>query len=150
MEIILLQHVEGLGDRGEQVNVAGGYFRNFLGPKGLAIPASEGAKKRIAEEERVRALRQKKHRDLAGKAAEELNGLELVFRMKVGEDGQLFGSVNNLTIAQELERMGKKVPSKNVLLDEPIKSLQEEPLDVTVRFPHEVSAVIKVKVLPEE
>jgi len=149
MEIILLQNVEGLGERGDQVHVAGGYFRNYLGPKGLAVLASEGEKKRVAEEDRVRALRKKKHLDLAGKAAADINGTELEFRMKVGEDGQLFGSVNSLMIAQELESKGKKVPSKNILLDEPIKTLREEPMDVTVRFPHDVSAVIKVKVVAD-
>ncbi len=149
MEIILLQHVEGLGDRGEIVSVAGGYYRNFLGPKGLATLATEGGKKRLVEEDRVRELRKKKHFDLAGKAAEAVNGVELEFKMKVGEDGQLFGSVSSLMIAQELERLGKKVPSKNVLLEEPIKTLVEEPVDVTVRFPHDVNAIVKIKVVAE-
>jgi large subunit ribosomal protein L9 len=149
MEIILLQHVEGLGDRGDMVNVAGGYYRNFLGPKGLAVQATPGEKKRLVEEDRVRELRKKKHLDLAGKAAEEISGIELEFSMKVGEDGQLFGSVSNLMIAQELGRLGKKVSSRNVLLEEPIKTLLDEPMDVTVRFPHEVSAVIKIKVVAE-
>jgi len=149
MEIILLQHVEGLGDRGDMVNVAGGYFRNFLGPKKLAVVATEGEQRRLTEEDRVRELRKKKHKDLAGRAAEEINGLELEFKMKVGEDGQLFGSVNRLMIAQEMSRMGKTVPSKNVMLEEPLKTLAEEPVDVTVRFPHEVSAIIKVKVVAE-
>ncbi len=149
MEIILLQHVEGLGDRGEIVSVAGGYYRNFLGPRGLATLATEGGKKRLVEEDRVRELRKKKHLDLAGKAAEEVNGVELEFKMKVGEDGQLFGSVSSLMIAQELGRLGKKVPSKNVMLDEPLKALVKEPVDVTVRFPHDVNAVIKIKVVAE-
>ena len=149
MEIILLQHVEGLGDRGDVVNVARGYFRNFLGPKGLAAMATEGQKRRLAEEERVGALRKKKHMDLAGRAAEEMTGVELSFPMKVGEDGQLYGSVTALMIAQELGKLGKKIPSTDVLLKEPIKELTEEPLDVTLRFPHEVAAVIKVNVVSE-
>ncbi|MDP6418256.1 MAG: 50S ribosomal protein L9 [Candidatus Krumholzibacteria bacterium] len=149
MDIILLQHVEGLGDRGEIVKVARGYYRNYLGPKKLAMLATDGNRRRMAEEERVRVLRSKKHRDLSGKAAEELNGLELEFRMKVGEDGQLFASVNALKIAQELGRLGKKVASKNVLLEEPIKALTEEAVDVAIRFPHEVTAQVKVSVVKE-
>jgi len=149
MEIILLQHVEGLGDRGHIVNVAGGYFRNFLSPRRLAAPATDGEKLRLAEEERVRELRKNKHRDLAGKAAEEINGLELEFRMKVGEDGQLFGSVSRLMISQELARLGKTVPSKYVMLEDPIKTLSVEGQDVTVRFPHDASATLKVKVVAE-
>ena len=149
MEIILLQHVEGLGDRGDIVNVARGHFRNYLNPKGLAVMASDGQKRRLAEEERVGALRKKKHLDLAGRAAGEMTGVELSFLMKVGEDGQLYGSVTALMIAQELGKLGKKIPSSDVLLDEPIKALTEEPLDVTLRFPHEVTAVIKVNVVSE-
>ena len=149
MEVILLQHVEGLGDRGDIVSVARGYFRNYLSPQGLAVLATEGQKRRLEEEERVSALRKKKHTDLAGRAAEEINGVELSFPMKVGEDGQLYGSVTALMIAQELGKRGKKVPSQDVLLEEPIKALTEEPMDVTLRFPHEVTAVIKVSVVPE-
>lgn len=149
MEIILLQHVEGLGDRGDVVNVAAGHFRNFLGPQNLAVAATEGQRRRLAEVERVRELRQKKHRDLAGKAAGEIDGLQLEFRMKVDEEGHLFGSVSRAMIAQEMARLGKTVPSKNVMLEEPIKNLAEDPLDIVVRFPHEASATIKVRVVPE-
>jgi len=149
MEVILLQYVEGLGDRGDIVSVARGYFRNYLSPQGLAVLATEGQKRRLEEEERVSALRQKKHKDLAGRAAEDLKDVELSFPMKVGEDGQLYGSVTALMIAQELGKRGKKVPSQDVLLEEPIKALTEEPMDVTLRFPHEVTAVIKVSVVPE-
>ena len=149
MEVILLQHVEGLGDRSDIVNVARGYFRNYLGPQALAVMATEGQKRRLAEEERISVLRKKKHVDLAGRAAEEMSGVELSFTMKVGEDGQLYGSVTALMIAQELGKLGKKIPSKDVLLEEPIKALTEEPQDVTLRFPHEVMAVIKVSVVSE-
>lgn len=144
MEIILLSDVEGLGARGDIVNVARGYFRNYLGPKGLAVLAGAGEKRRFAEEERVRQLRDGKNIAAAEALAGRLTGLGLQIGMQADEDGKLFGSVTTLKIAEALDEKGFAVDRHGILLDEPIKELGD--YDIEIKLHAEVKAAIRITV----
>lgn len=148
MKVILLQNVEGLGNQWEVKDVADGYARNFLLPKGLAKPAApadiEAAEKRLKEME-VRAEADLK--EVEGLAA-KLDGYELKIPVKVGEEGQLYAQVSVKQIVSALEAEGFQVKEKYVKIAEPIKELGEFP--VTLEFDHGLEAEIRVITEAEE
>src|SRR5215210_5983456 len=100
MEVILRDHVENLGERGEIVKVADGYARNFLLPRNLALPATDGNKKRVARERKITESREAEERQGAEAIATRLGELELTISRKVGENNHLYGSVTNADIAE--------------------------------------------------
>ena len=100
MEILLIRDVENLGQRGELVNVAKGYFRNYLNPQGLAVLATEGNKRRLSEEASRLQRRDKKTLGAAQVLAEKLGGQQLVFKVQANEEGHLYGSVTEQNIAK--------------------------------------------------
>ena len=144
MEVLLLEEVPGKGAMGEIIRVKTGYFRNYLGPRQLAVPATEENHKVL--EERHRQLRKRAARELqnAQAIAEELGALTLTFRLKAGENDRLFGSVTNSDIAQSISQHGLVVDRRKIILDEPIKSLGL--FTVHARLAPEVEARIKVLV----
>ena len=146
MEIILKEDIIGLGYKNEIVNVKNGYGRNYLIPQGKAVIASPSAKKILAEN-----LKQQAHKLAALKAAAEekaaaLNGVALTIAAKVSATGQLYGSVTNMTVAEELAKLGKEVDRKIIVLKD-IKKVGD--YVAVVRFHKEVSAEIPVKVVAE-
>lgn len=148
MEVILREDIDNLGHRGDLVNVAPGYARNFLLPKRLAVAASESNKK-IVEQERQAALR-RDAKDIADaqELAKVMSSVSLTVSQKAGENDQLFGSVTAKDVAELLEKQGYKIERRNVQLEEPIKTLGEH--KVTVRLHREVSLEIPVNVTKEE
>ena len=140
MELILKEDVIGLGFKNDIVNVKSGYGRNYLIPQGKAVIASPSAKKILAEN-----LKQQAHKLAALKAA-ALNGVALTITAKVSATGQLYGSVTNLTVADELAKLGKEVDRKIIVLKD-IKKVGD--YVAVVRFHKEVSAEIPVKVVAE-
>ena len=112
MELILKQDVENLGFKDDVVTVKNGYGRNFLIPQGQAILATPSAKKVLAENLRQRAFKEKKIVDDANKLAEALKALEIKIPAKVGVGDKLFGSVNNINIAEALEKEGHTIDKK--------------------------------------
>jgi large subunit ribosomal protein L9 len=125
MEIILREDVQHLGRAGEVVKVKDGYARNFLLPKGLAYPATEGNRKRVTfEADRLARLRETEKQAAEGEAA-KLAGVSLTFPMKVGEEDKLYGSVTASDIQRRLEEQGIHVDKRKVDLPEPIRSLGE-------------------------
>ncbi len=147
MQIILQEDVEKLGSRGEVVNVAPGYARNYLLPRKLAIEATPGAMKQL---ERIRGALTKKtanEREAAQKQAELLAGITLRFARKAGENDQLFGSVTSGDIADALKAQGFGMDKRQIPLADPIKVLGE--YQVTVRIYQEISAMVKVVVEKE-
>ena len=146
MELILKEDVIGLGFKNDIVNVKSGYGRNYLIPQGKAVIASPSAKKILAEN-----LKQQAHKLAALKAAAEekaaaLNGVALTIAAKVSATGQLYGSVTNMTVAEELAKLGKEVDRKIIVLKD-IKKVGEHV--AVVRFHKEVSAEIPVTVVAE-
>jgi large subunit ribosomal protein L9 len=147
MQIILQEDIEKLGHRGDVVTVKPGYARNFLLPRKLAVEASAGNLKAI---EKIRASLAKKTAtevEAAQKQAAALNGVELQFTRKTGENDQLFGSVTSGDIADALEAKGFKIDKRQIHIAEPIKSLGEFP--VTVKIFRDTTAQVKVQVKKE-
>ena len=148
MQIILQEDIEKLGHRGDIVTVKPGYARNFLLPKKLAIEATTGNMKAL---ERIRGALAKKtatELDAAQKQAAALNGVELKFTRKTGENDQLFGSVTSGDIADALEAQGFKIDKRQVQLHDPLKALGEFPVKIKVF--RDVSAEVKATVAKEE
>ena len=147
MEVILREHVDNLGRRGDVVKVADGYARNYLLPRKLALPASEGNKKQI-ERERVKyEAREAEDRKGAQDIADRLAAVEVVIARKVGETEALYGSVTAADIAEALAAKGFSVDRRKLQLAEPIKKISE--VDVPIKLHRDVTATIKVKVVPE-
>jgi large subunit ribosomal protein L9 len=146
MKLILREDVKSLGKKGETVNVAEGYARNFLLPKGLAVPVTEG---KLREATLIQDGRLKKEvrlqQDAEGLAA-RLNGLAVTVAARTGESGKLYGAVTNKDIALELERvLGKPFDKRKLELPEPIKTLGDFP--VTVRLHPGLAVSITVTVV---
>ena len=147
MEVILRQHVDNLGRRGEIVKVADGYARNYLLPRKLALPATEGNKKQIEREREKFEAKEADERRVADAIGERMANLELVISRKVGETEALYGSVTTADIAEALAAKGFEIERRKVQLHEPIKQIGE--FDVPVKLHRDVTARVKVKVVAE-
>jgi large subunit ribosomal protein L9 len=144
MEIILLQDVDKLGNRGQIVTVADGYGRNFLLPKKMAVQATPQNRKWV-DQQRVRFLKQTaKEKVEAEELAKLVAEVSLAFTRKSGEQGQLFGSVTAMDVAEGLAAQGFRIDRRKIQLDPPIKLVGE--YNVPVRLHREVTAAVKVKV----
>jgi large subunit ribosomal protein L9 len=148
MKIILRQDVDKLGSIGETLTVKDGYARNFLIPRQLAYAATPGALKRLEIERRAYEKKMMKAKESAEITASKLSELQISIPMQVGEEGKLFGSVTPLMIAHELEIRGFTVDRRNIIIEEPIKSLGV--FDVKVKLHSEVIPSMKVWVISHE
>jgi large subunit ribosomal protein L9 len=147
MEVILREHIDNLGRRGEVVKVADGYARNYLLPRKLALLATEGNKKQI-ERERVKfEARETEEQKVAQAVAERLSTIEIVIARKVGETDALYGSVTSADISDSLAAKGFDIERRKLHLPEPIKKIGE--IDVPIKLHREVTASVKVKVVAE-
>jgi large subunit ribosomal protein L9 len=142
MEVILRDHVENLGRRGEIVKVADGYARNYLLPRKLALPATDANKKWVERERKLTEVRDSEERGAAEAVAARLNALELTITRKVGENDQLYGSVTNADIGEVLAKKGFEIDRRKILLPDPIKTLGEN--TVPLKLHREVTAQVKV------
>jgi large subunit ribosomal protein L9 len=148
VEVILRDHVENLGRRGEIVKVADGYARNFLLPRNLALPATDTNRKRVERERKNLGLRETEDRQSAEAIAMRLTAVEIAIPRKVGENDQLYGSVTNADIAELLKEKGFDVDRRKILLPDPIKALGEN--TVPVKLHRDVTAQLKVIVIKAE
>jgi large subunit ribosomal protein L9 len=148
MQIILQEDVEKLGMRGQVVEVAEGYARNFLLPRKLALEASAGNLKRLEKMRAVFAKREATERSDAQTLAEVLASVSLEFTRRAGENDQLFGSVTSADIAEGLAAQGYTVDKRKVALPEPIKTVGE--FQVPLKLHRELGASVKVVVKKEE
>jgi large subunit ribosomal protein L9 len=147
MEVILREHVDNLGRRGEIVKVADGYARNYLLPRKLALLATEGNKKQI-ERERIKfEAKELEEKNVAEAVAERLKNVEVEIARKVGETEALYGSVTTGDIAEVLVAKGFDIDKRRLQLHEPIKKIGE--FDVPVKLHREVTTNVKVKVVAE-
>ena len=147
MEIILREHVDNLGKRGEIVKVADGYARNYLLPRKLALVATDGNKKQIEREREKFEVREAEERKVAEALAARMANVEIEIARRVGETDVLFGSVTTADIAEALQARGSEVDRRKLQLVEPIKKLGE--YDVPLRLSRDVVAHIKVRVVAE-
>src|SRR3954463_1478259 len=123
MEVILTEHVEHLGDRGEIVNVADGYARNFLLPRKLALPATAGNKRHVERERKIMEVREAEEKGQAEGVAARLRAVEIRIARRVGDTEQLYGWVSSSDIADYLKAQGFEVDRRRLILPEPIKTL---------------------------
>lgn len=114
MDVILKQDVERLGAKNDIVTVKTGYARNYLIPKGFAVAATESARKVVAETIRQQSHKAEKALEDAKALAEKMNGLTVKIGAKAGESGKIFGSVNNIQVAEALAASGYVVDRKNI------------------------------------
>jgi large subunit ribosomal protein L9 len=148
MEVILRDHVEHLGRRGEIVKVADGYARNYLLPRKLALPATDANRKWVDRERKLAEARDSEERGAAEAIASRLSALDLAINRKVGDNDQLYGSVTNADIAELLAAKGFEIDRRKILLPDPIKTLGEN--TVPVKLHRDVTAQLKVTVGREE
>ena len=147
MEVILRDHVENVGKRGEVVKVADGYARNYLLPRKLALVATPGNLKQI-ERERVKLDAKEAEEKTAAEAiAARLSGAQIIITRRVGETEALYGSVTSADIAEALAKQGFETDKRKIALREPIKKLGE--VTVPVKLHREVVVQLPVKVVAE-
>jgi len=147
MEVILREHVDNLGKRGEVVKVADGYARNYLLPRKLALLATEGNKKQIEREREKFEAKEGEERKVAEAMAGRMGSLEIQIARRVGENDVLFGSVTAADVASALEAKGFEVDRRKLQLSDPIKKLGD--YDVPLKLHRDVVATVKVKVVAE-
>jgi large subunit ribosomal protein L9 len=145
MRVILKSEVPNLGDAGDIVKVAPGYGRNYLLPRGLAIPASEGSLKELEHQKRVAEAIRRKQLAGAKEAAARLENSAVSIRREAGEDDKLFGSVTNRDIADALAAEGVEIDRRSIKLEEPIKNIGL--FTVPIRLHREVTASVRVYVI---
>jgi large subunit ribosomal protein L9 len=147
MQIILQEEVEKLGTRGEVVEVAEGYARNFLLPRKLALEATPGNMKRLEKMRVTFAKKEATEKKDAQTLAELLAGVSLEFARKAGDNDQLFGSVTSGDVSEALAAKGFTVEKRKIQLLDPIKTIGE--FEIPVKLHREVSASLKVAVQKE-
>lgn len=148
MEVILKQDIDTLGQRGDVVNVADGYGRNYLLPRKFAMEAT-AANKAVIEQMKQSAIRKSAKEKVEAEAvAAKMNDIVLTFERKAGGEGQLFGSVTSADIAQALEQQGYEIERRRIHLDEPLKTVGE--YHVPIRLHREVTVHVQVNVKSDQ
>jgi len=147
MQIILQEDVEKLGTRGQVVEVAEGYARNFLLPRKLALAATPDNLKRLEKMRAVFAKHEATEKESAQKLAELLGSVTLTLSRKAGENDQLFGSVTSGDVADALAAQGYSIDKRKIELDEPIKLVGE--YQVPLKLHRDVSGTVKLVVQRE-
>ena len=148
MKIILRQDMDALGLEGDIVNVANGYARNYLIPKGFALEANNQNIKLLETQRKKIEIKRLKAKEEAEKIREKLADVMITISQKAGEEDKLYGSVTSMDIAAQLEKEGIVIDRKKISMEKPIKSLGE--FEVPIRLYPEVTGSIKVSVVPEE
>jgi large subunit ribosomal protein L9 len=147
MEVILREHVDHLGRRGDVVKVAEGYARNYLLPRKLALAVTDNNKRQIEREKKIAEARDAEEKAQAEAIAARLTQLDVEIARRVGENETLYGSVTSQDIAQALKEKGFDIDKRKIALDEPLKALGES--SVPVKIHRDVTAQLRVKVVPQ-
>jgi large subunit ribosomal protein L9 len=148
MEVILRTDVPKLGKAGDIVKVKDGFARNYLLPKGLAIPANQKNIKALENQRKIILAKAERERKKAQSLAEKLTGLTLTFYRKVIEGDRIYGSISAQDIVKALEEKGLSLERRFVLLDEPIKQLGT--YEIPIRLGPGVEVKISVEVVEEK
>ena len=145
MRVVLRDDVENLGKKGDLVDVADGYARNYLVPRGLALKASAGSQKQADAMRRNREARDRRERESAQALAAQFEGRTITIKARAGGEGRLFGSVTATDIAEAVQKQtGAEIDRRKLALEEPLKELGG--IDVQVRLHHDVVATVHVEV----
>ena len=147
MEVILREHVDHLGERGEIVKVAAGYARNYLLPRKLALPATQGNRKHVERERRIVEAREAQEKGQAEALAARLATVDLTIARRVGDTNQLYGSVTAADIVDVLKEKGFEVDRRKLILPESIKAIGDH--EVPLKLHRQVTAALTVHVVRE-
>ena len=147
MEVILREHVDNLGRRGDLVKVADGYARNYLLPRKLALLATDGNKKQIERERAKFEVKELEEQKVAQAVADRMATVEIEIARRVGETEALYGSVTSSDIAEALAAKGFELDRRKLVLHEPIKKIGA--YDVPVKLHRDVTVQLKVRVVAE-
>jgi large subunit ribosomal protein L9 len=145
MKIVLRADVENVGHKGDLVDVADGFARNYLVPKGFALPATPGIQKQADAMRRNRDAKDRRDREAAEAVAAQLSGRTVTVLARAGEGGRLFGSITSSDVADAVGvQLGVPVDRRRVVLDEPLKQLG--PVELSIRLHTDVVARVVVEV----
>ena len=147
MEVILREHVDNLGRRGDLVQVADGYARNYLLPRKLALLPTDGNRKQIERERAKFEIKELEEQKAAQAVAERMSTIEIEIARRVGETEALYGSVTSGDIAEALAAKGFDLDRRKLQLPEPIKKIGA--YDVPVKLHRDVTVQLKVRVVAE-
>ena len=148
MKIVLREDVESVGRKGDLLDVADGYARNYLVPRGLAMPATKGVVAQAESMRRSREAKEARDREASQQIAVQLGSRTIEVKARAGEGGKLFGSVTASDVADAvLAQTGIELDRRKVVLDEPIREVGDA--QVQVRLPAEVVVAVAVAVIPE-
>ena len=145
MKVIFLKDVKGQGKKGEVKEVSEGYARNFLMPKGLVQPATEGNVKTLEQMNVSEQKKKEKEKEQAKELGDKIAEMTLVIKAKSGEGGKLFGSITSKQIADELAGQGVKIDKRKIELDDPIRTMGVT--NVAIKLHPEVKTTLKVHVV---
>ncbi len=149
MRVILIKDVPGYGTFGDIVNVKDGFANNYLIPRGLALPATEGNIKHVQDIIRQKQRKLQREKEKAKEIAQKIDGLVLEIARPVGVTGKLYGAITVSEIAEKIKEVaGVEVNRRKIMLKAPIKSVGR--YNLTVKLHPEVSATITVDVKPSE
>ncbi|BAU23259.1 50S ribosomal protein L9 [Caldimicrobium thiodismutans] len=148
MEVVLRRDIPKLGKAGDVVKVKDGFARNYLIPKGLAILANQKTIQALERERKVILAKAEKEKKKALGLAEKLQGQSLTLYRKVVEEGRLYGSVSAVDIAKALLEQGLEIDKKQVLLEEPLKTVGS--FEVMIKVSPEISVPIRVEIIEEK
>ena len=147
MEVILREHVDNLGRRGDIVKVTPGYARNYLLPRKLALAVTDNNKRQIEREKKLAEARDMEEKSAAEAVAGRIAALDIEIARRVGENDTLYGSVTSADIAQALKDKGFEIDKRKIVLADPLKALGET--TVPVKIHRDVTAQVRVKVVAE-
>jgi large subunit ribosomal protein L9 len=148
MEVILKEDIANVGKIGEVVRVRDGYARNYLLPRGLVLLANKKNLKTFEHQKKLVADQKQKITRQAKAVGEAVTAVSLIIRMRVGEEGKLFGSVTNIQIEKALKAQGLTVDRRKIQLEEPIKAAGD--YEVPIRMTADLTVPLKLSVIPEE
>ncbi len=146
MDVILLTDIANLGHKNDIIEVKPGFGRNYLIPQGYAILATESAKKVLAENLKQRAHKEEKLKNEAAELAQKLESVKLTIGAKTSSSGKIFGSVNNIMIAEKLQEQGYDIDRKKIIVKE-VKEVGT--YTATIKLHREVSVNVEFEVVSE-
>ncbi len=147
MKVILLKDVDNVGKIGDSLSVADGYARNYLIPRDMAITATERSLKKLNHQKRLAEDRKRKEVAGAEIIKRKIESLQITIPAKVGEEEKLYGSVTSRNIQEALEKFDVRMPKRDILLEEPIRSIGV--FEVPIKLGYEVQATAKVWIVKE-
>lgn len=147
MKVIFLKDVKGQGKKGEIKEVSEGYAQNFLIPRGLVRPATDGNVKTLENQTAAEAKRKEREKEEAVELGKKLEEMTVTLKAKAGEGGRLFGAITSKQVAEALEKAGVKIDKRKIEMHDPIRSLGVT--QVPVKLHPEVKSTVKVQVTEE-